>query len=283
MSCEGCPPFRPCTGGLTDTFTDFDQDDTHSWIGQQSTGGVSGVFGPTFYPGFPGVGSGSKISHLSQDHGRLNTINFWSVPIPVGTVEARLHGTVRALAGSDSIQAPDLTDIDWAIVRGTWGDAPPASLDPGVAQIAAGALDFSAAGGWTPQGEAFDTGRFTVLGAHFQFYLHFVSPPTGGAGFYRFALENNGTLGDTWALEFYGCATIPKANQAVRNEIVGSGDGVTTVYATAFAYAGTSLEVQVSGIAVRADPTDPASHLFTLSDPAPVGAPIVASYQASGL
>jgi hypothetical protein len=76
----------------------------------------------------------------------------------------------------------------------------------------------------------------------------------------------------------------PLRYQAVRNELVGYGDGVTLVYATEFAYVASSLQVEVSGIAtVGIDFTTPARGLFTLIDPAPVSAPITASYQASGL
>jgi hypothetical protein len=76
---------------------------------------------------------------------------------------------------------------------------------------------------------------------------------------------------------------LPVRNQPVQDEIVGLGDGVTTIFATNFAYVGTSLHVEVSGILSEADPTDPTTGAFTLIDPAPPGAIVTASYQASGL
>lgn len=73
----------------------------------------------------------------------------------------------------------------------------------------------------------------------------------------------------------------PFANQWVIGERAGIGDGVTTVYATTYAYIANSLRVDVASILSEADPTG--DQAFTLVDPAPVGAPVTVTYMASGL
>lgn len=75
----------------------------------------------------------------------------------------------------------------------------------------------------------------------------------------------------------------PIRNQTVVNEWVGTGDGVTTAFATHYAYVPQSLQVHVSGILSESDSTDPANRVFTMPDPPTYGARVVATYTASGL
>ncbi len=84
--------------------------------------------------------------------------------------------------------------------------------------------------------------------------------------------------GAVWA----PCVTgTPVRNQSVRDELVGAGDGVTTVFTTIYPYVPNSLMVFVSGLLVEADPTNPGTGAFTLI-PAPVlDSPIGVTYKAA--
>ncbi len=78
-----------------------------------------------------------------------------------------------------------------------------------------------------------------------------------------------------------GSSDPPIPYQLVADEYVGIGDGIATEFITNWPYVAGSLQIQVSGILSEFDSTDPGGD-FTLADPAPLGARIIATYRASG-
>jgi hypothetical protein len=281
--CGGCLPFVPCPSFTpTASYSESDQDDTHSWIVQKHYSPPA----TNYILGFASVGS---LTHPidwdqigSPPEGVLTRL-FYSVPIPAGSIEARLSGQVW----STLLHGPGLTGVGWEIVRAGWGDAAPGGIDPGGTVLASGTIDFLAA---SPQVTAvdFDTGRVAVGGGDFQFYLRFVTPPERALGDYQLHLQNHSYTFDgvpytyAWALEFFDCSTMPKANQPVQSELIGYGDGVMTAFTTDFPYRAFSLAVSVAGMLSDVDPSGPSTGAFILADAPPSGAPIYASYRAAG-
>lgn len=71
----------------------------------------------------------------------------------------------------------------------------------------------------------------------------------------------------------------PNQGQPIVNELAGVGDGTTTVFTTDYPYHPLSLQVEVDGILVGADPSDPTGQEFTLSYAPDTGEEVRVSYQ----
>lgn len=74
----------------------------------------------------------------------------------------------------------------------------------------------------------------------------------------------------------------PFRGQPIQGEQVATGDGTTTTFTTDYPYTPLSLEVEVDGVRVGADETDPAAGSFTLSFAPEDGEQIVVTYQYGG-
>lgn len=96
--------------------------------------------------------------------------------------------------------------------------------------------------------------------------------------------EANFLLGDLSIKALTGTVTTcpePKVGQQIFDELVGFGNGSTFTFTTRFPYSPQTLQVEVDGIVVSADPSNPSAGGFTFTFAPLDGEEIRVSYQAN--
>lgn len=227
----------------------------------------------------------------------------WEYRVVVTAVTAE-NGNLIGYPGSVNVVGSAMqTDVG----HGGFGGLSGLNVFTDKADLGLGTYDFSGsfagmeAGGWAAPVGTPDPLSFVHLRSEWQVSCNFAVPACSGTVTWRLEVRDaSGTLLDPGTLEVDGppgadgfglpcvcgpynsvITDAPSRNQPVRNEVLGTGDGSTTVFTTAFPYVPNSLRAEVAGFVVPIDTTDPASGIFAILGAPPQGELVIASYKAA--
>ncbi len=281
MACIDCQPFVPPVPFVVETWVHRDYDETYTarvappHLSVTVDPFVTDVDAAWYWKTTP-----------VADQGTYATRTYIAHNLPAGAASVILRAdlyTFRA-SGSTLLTTPTL----YAGVGGVWSESGPFA-------------DFDDIGGivWsqvvTTADPFVDVGPFPIV-VGLAFHLNQVRFVLSGGGDaptvptesaqWNSSIQAPGEAaggGFKYNLEFYGASAqfSPSQGQPVNDEFVANGDGTTTTFTTVWPYIARTLRVEVDGILVAADPSDPTTGAFRISFAPADGESIIVNYQGA--